>query len=264
MTQHLVQFSGGVGSWAAAKRVAAQHGTENLTLVFADTLMEDPDLYRFLEEAAANVGGRLIRIAEGRTPWEVFADKRFLGNSRVDPCSRILKREFLDAWRAERFDPADTIVYLGIDWTEEHRYLRAIPRFLPWKLAAPLCEPPFISKAQMLADLEANGIKPPRLYELGFPHNNCGGFCVKAGHSQFKLLLQTMPDRYAEHEAQEERLRAVLGDVSILTDRRGDNKKKPLTLKTFRQRVEQGEAVDRFDWGGCGCAIDDSADLGPP
>jgi hypothetical protein len=48
--------------------------------------------------------------------------------------------------------------------------------------------------------------------------------------------------------------------VSILTDRRGDNKKKPLTLAAFRQRVEQGGSVDRFDWGGCGCAIDDSAD----
>lgn len=64
--QHVVQFSGGKGSWAAAKLVAQRYGTEHLTLLFADTLMEDWDLYRFIEEAAANVGGRYLRVAEGR------------------------------------------------------------------------------------------------------------------------------------------------------------------------------------------------------
>ena len=86
--KHIVMFSGGLGSWRAAKRVAAEYGTANLVLLFADTRMEDPDLYRFLHEAAADVGGELVVIAEGRTPWEVFTDVRFLGNSRVDPTYR--------------------------------------------------------------------------------------------------------------------------------------------------------------------------------
>lgn len=30
-------YSSGVGSWAAAKRVAEKYGTDNLTLLFADT-----------------------------------------------------------------------------------------------------------------------------------------------------------------------------------------------------------------------------------
>ncbi len=30
------------------------------------------------------------------------------------------------------------------------------------------------------------GIEPPRLYKMGFKHNNCGGACVKAGISQWK------------------------------------------------------------------------------
>ncbi len=49
---HVVMFSGGAGSWAAAKRIAARP----LTLLFADTLIEDGDLYRFLDDAAADVG----------------------------------------------------------------------------------------------------------------------------------------------------------------------------------------------------------------
>jgi len=54
---HVVQYSGGAGSWAAAMRVAEQHGTDGLTLLFEDTLIEDQDTYRFLIEAAAVVYG---------------------------------------------------------------------------------------------------------------------------------------------------------------------------------------------------------------
>jgi hypothetical protein len=41
--EDIVMFSGGIGSWAAAKRVAERHGTDNLTLLFTDTLIEDGD-----------------------------------------------------------------------------------------------------------------------------------------------------------------------------------------------------------------------------
>jgi 3'-phosphoadenosine 5'-phosphosulfate sulfotransferase (PAPS reductase)/FAD synthetase len=60
--RHVVMFSGGIGSWAAAKRVAERHGTSTLTLLFTDTLIEDADLYRFLVDAAENVGAKLARI----------------------------------------------------------------------------------------------------------------------------------------------------------------------------------------------------------
>jgi hypothetical protein len=58
---------GGVASWMTAKRVAAMHGTDGLVLLFADTLMEDEDTYRFLEAGAANVGGEFVRLATAAT-----------------------------------------------------------------------------------------------------------------------------------------------------------------------------------------------------
>jgi len=256
MTQHVVMFSGGAGSWAAARRVASEHGTGRLTLLFADTLIEDADLYRFLDEAAANVGGELVTIADGRTPWEVFRDVRFLGNTRVDPCSRVLKREILDRWLVDNCDPHDTVVYLGISWDEAHRLTRASARFAAkgWTCRAPLCEEPLppMGTAWALDALRAAGIEPPRLYAMGFPHNNCGGFCIKAGKAHFALLLRRMPDRYAYHEAQEESLRAELGDVSILRDRTGGTTT-PMTLRAFRDRVQSQLSFDSDEWGGCGC-----------
>jgi 3'-phosphoadenosine 5'-phosphosulfate sulfotransferase (PAPS reductase)/FAD synthetase len=254
--KHIVMFSGGTGSWGAARRVADQHGTDDLILLFADTRMEDPDLYRFVDEAAADVGGELVNIADGRDPWEVFFDVRFLGNTRIDPCSKLLKRELMRDWLKERFDPSEVTCYIGIDWTEQHRYDGAKARWAPWPIQAPLCEAPYLEKADLHAELERRGIKVPDLYGHGFAHNNCGGFCIKSGQAQFERLLRVFPDRYAYHERREQELREFLGkDVAILRDRRGGTTK-PLTLAAFRERlgVEPG-AFDASEWGGCGCAL---------
>ena len=251
--KHVVMFSGGIGSWATGKRVAEAHGTKNLILLFADTLIEDEDLYRFLGEAASNIGGELIKVAEGRDPWQVFRDERFIGNSRADPCSKILKRRFLRSWLEENCEPKNTIVYLGIDWSEIHRFESAQEHWVPWECVAPMCDPPYRMKQEMLDDLRADGIAPPRRYDLGFPHNNGGGFFSKAGQAHFKLLLEVMPERFAYHERKEQELAAYLGkDVAILRDRRG-GQTRPLTLKALRERVECGGAIDEHDWGGCGC-----------
>lgn len=252
---HVVMLSGGVGSWAAAKRVALRHGTENLTLLFADTLIEDADTYRFLREGAANVGGELVEIADGRTPWEVFRESRFLGTHRVDLCSRILKREICDRWLKDNRDPSDTVVYVGIDWTEVHRFERMAPRKLPWIYEAPLCEPPYLSKDELHEWAEREGLRKQRLYVLGAPHANCGGGCVKMGIGGFARLLQADPERFAEWEANEQGLRDLLGNVSILRDRSGGTTT-PLPLSALRERIQGGSQVDLFDIGGCGCMVD--------
>lgn len=249
-------YSGGIGSWAAAKRVAAEHGTESLTLLFTDTRTEHPDTYRFLRESAANVGGELVEIADGRTIWEVFRDKRFLGNSRVDPCSRILKRELADRWLVEHCEPAGTRVYVGIDWSESHRWERLAARKLPWVYLAPLCDPPYLTKPQMHQWADREGLTRQALYELGAAHANCGGGCVKMGMGGFARLLQSMPETFHEWEENEQSLRDLLGDVSILRSRVG-GEAKPLTLRALRERIEAGYQPDLFDIGGCGCFVDE-------
>jgi hypothetical protein len=253
-------FSGGIGSWAAAKRVAEVHGLDNLTLLFTDTNIEDEDLYRFIHEAANNVGVPLTSIGDGRDPWQVFFDERMMGGSRPDPCSRILKRELADRWMEKHFDPTETLVYVGIDWSEVHRYERLRERKAKqgWTYLAPMVDAPYLLKPDMLKWLESEGIVPPRLYGMGFSHNNCGGFCVKGGHGHFALLLREMPERYALHEAMEEEFRQFVGkDVSILRDRRG-GKTAPITLRKLRERIQAGCQVDLFDVGGCGCFLDES------
>ena len=162
--------------------------------------------------------------------------------------------ELLRRWIETHHKPFDTVVYLGIDWTEIHRFERARDYWGAWNVRAPLCEKPYLSKAEMLRLLEQIGIKPPRLYEMGFAHNNCGGFCVKAGQAHFRLLLEKMPERYAYHERKEQELRVSLGkDVAILRCRTGGGTK-PLTLKELRERITKRTRITG-EWGGCGCVV---------
>jgi 3'-phosphoadenosine 5'-phosphosulfate sulfotransferase (PAPS reductase)/FAD synthetase len=258
MIRNVCMFSGGVTSWAAAKRVVEQEGPEGTVLLFSDTLIEDEDLYRFLEEGAANIGVPLTRIQDGRTPWEVFRDVRYLGNTRVDPCSRVLKRRLMDQWVKENAPDAVTVVGLAFDEPERIERFQARMAQKGRKVRAPLAEKPWISSQMAREWAEREGLRVPRLYKMGFVHNNCGGFCVKAGHGSFANLLQHFPERYLEHERKEEEFRQFLGrdDVTILRDRRG-GRTRPMTLREFRERIQGGGSYDQHDHGGCGCAIDD-------
>lgn len=258
--KRVVMFSGGITSWAVARRLADKHGTDGLVLLFADTLVEDADLYRFLGDAAADIGVPTTRVADGRTPWQVFRDKRHIGNTRLANCSHLLKQEPCRRWLAEHADPATTTLYVGIDWTETHR-LSAIERgWAPWTVLAPLTEPPYVEKLELIAEASARGITPPRLYRAGFAHNNCGGACVRGGQAQWAHLLGMFPERYARNECEENALREYLGkDVAILRDRTGGTTK-PLPLTVLRQRIEARQPTDENDWGGCGCFVDGSAD----
>lgn len=255
MIKHLVMYSGGVCSWAAAKRVVERHGKEGVVLLFADTKMEDEDLYRFLDESAENVGVPLVKIADGRNPWEVMNDAKIIGNSHIDPCSRVLKRELMNKWRDAYCDVETATIHLGLSWDEDDRVRRVQKRALPWRYEAPMADKPWVSKTEMFHDLKAQNIKAPRLYAMGFPHNNCGGFCVKAGQAHFALLLRTMPERYAYHEAQEEAMRAKVGNHSVMRSRIG-GVSAPLSMKEFRERLEKQNTFDEYDWGGCGCAVE--------
>ena len=99
--KHVVMFSGGIGSWMTAKRVVDIFGPEDVTLLFSDVkgesdnphIGEDEDTYRFVEQAAEMLGAKLVTLIDGRNIWEVFRDRKFLGNSRLAPCSHELKQK---------------------------------------------------------------------------------------------------------------------------------------------------------------------------
>jgi hypothetical protein len=224
-------------------------------LLFADTSVEEPDLYRFRDEAAANVGGRLVVVVDGRTPFEVFHDRRFLGNARQANCSEELKIKPCRAWLDANCDPALTTLYVGIDWSEQHRIPANRLGWRPYRIEFPMVDAPYVDKRGMLKLLDAEGITRPVAYAEGFPHNNCGAQgCVRGGQAYWRLMLRARREAYLQSEVQEQDLREHLGaDVAILRDRTS-GQVRPMTLREFRERQEDAPGMfDGDEWGGCGC-----------
>ncbi len=244
---HIVSISGGSASAVAADRVINKYGSENVTLWFADTLWEDEDLYRFLEDLEYRWEKTIVRFTDGRTPLEVAEDKKLIPNSWAAPCSHVLKqipfRDFLNKMEKP------VTVHLGLDFTEEHRHAK--PKEIYESIDGVSVEFPLMWKplAHMgyTNTIESWGIKPPRLYSLGFPHNNCGGRCVRQGIKEWLRLKQFMPERFNEvkdWETEQRNKGGARANRSILKDRKGGTTK-PLTLARL-ERDNSDTQVDMF------------------
>lgn len=258
--KYIVSYSGGIGSAITAQMVVDKYGAENTVLLFSDTNMEDPDLYRFNKDVSNLLQVPITRIADGRTPWEVFEDVKFIGNSRIDPCSQILKREIIKTWIKENYTSEECNIFVGIDCSEEHRLHRVVEANKPYVYRSILIEQDiFIDNEYKLQWCKDNNITPPLLYALGFAHNNCGGFCVKAGLGQFKMLYEKLPERYNEHEEIEQRLMRENPKLRPFLKKTIKGETLYLTMKDYREQfLEKAKTEeDKFDFGGCGCALED-------
>jgi len=210
---HIISISGGVASAVAANRVLNKH--PQAISWFADTGFEDGDLYRFLDDLESYWGRQIVRHKDGRTPLEIFEGKNIIGNSRMAPCSLELKIKPFTAYLKENL-PAT--VYLGLDWTEYHRTIKPTENYnrLGAVVDYPLMWNPKQLKRDYIKEIESWGVDIPRLYRLGFTHNNCGGRCIRQGEIYWKKLKEVMPERFNQMDKWEQKQREKVGDHSIL------------------------------------------------
>jgi len=240
MSRVIVALSGGMASSWCANWAIEKWGKEKVVLYFNDTKWEDKDLYRFLDDLQKYFGIAIIKDSDGRNPEEVFNDEHLMGNSRIAICSRILKAERLQSF----YQHGDILVF-GIDKTEEHRAVRirqvyadvSIKKKKDCTLVFPLIHEN-IEKWQVRDWIESTGIRQPRLYDMGFAHNNCAGGCVRAGKKHWHHLLKNLPEVYAERERMETEFRFSFPNATILKDE---------TLEKFRERMEK-KSVQQELW----------------
>jgi len=270
-----ISLSGGLAS--AANALLAYESGEPFIMWFSDTTIEDDDLYRFLYDIERLGIAPLIRLKDGRDPWDVFVDNDYIGNSRTAPCSRILKTELIQK-QLDAFASPDDPIVIGFSFDEEERQVRAAARWAPRPVRSLIAEHRLAGGAIEKLVCEKYGIRKPRLYEMGFVHNNCGGMCVRGGQGQFAMLLDKRPALYMKHEQRNEQARKRIEQKAKKRIADGTYKGKSETgtpggfirvtrdgvteylhMREFRERVEGGELIPaRYEMGGCGCFTDDA------
>jgi len=256
--KHLISIGGGFSSTIELPlAVIAQHGVENVDMVIACLAGESPDVWRLVGECERLTGKRVKRITyqpyrqylEDAPEvmwwdiWDVFFREGRMGSSLADPCSRVLKREVLKAYIQDHYPPDETILHVGITVDEIDRMLAIRMNWgrSGYRVEADLTDRSIVGSAAERCK-EMLGWTP-RLYVWGASHNNCGGFCVKAGHAQMARLLWFEPLIYAYHEDQEQRFQTTFKTAAtIMRDRstlNGVTTSTPLSMREFRDRMEQ-------------------------
>ena len=203
MKNRIVMFSGGLSSFAVAHHLKIKYPNDNIVLYFTDTLWEDEDLYRFIDEVSDKLQLPLLKHSMGIDPVQLMIKQKIIYNSRMGNCSSILKMRTsanyikrgkvpeIENWYNKKYLKnenfrKDAILYFGIAFDEFHRTKAIEKNWKPFNVEFPLCKM-FFDYDELLSLYD---IRKPNLYIKGFVHNNCKGRCVKAGKKHFKLLYK--------------------------------------------------------------------------
>jgi len=234
----IVSFSTGLSSALTSVRVLEKY--HDAQLVFMDTLFEDKDNYRFMDEFERKFNVKILRLADGRNPYEVSRDEHVIPNNTLAPCTFRLKIDLFRKWLSTL--EGETTIYIGYDFSEVHRCESTSRNYeaLGYKVEYPLLWKPIETRKYTEVSRNDWGIEPPRMYQLGYTHANCGGRCVKQGQGDWIRTLINFPDRYTDIEQWEREMRGneTNANYALLKSQTKEGRK-ALTLQELRERYER-------------------------
>jgi len=193
MSRVVVWFSCGAASAVAAKMAVQEYG-DRCVIAYCDTGGEHESNKQFLLDVQEWVGApvEILKNTCGYTDhFDVYRKTKYLVGVRGARCTIELKKRL-------RFDfqRPDDIHVFGYTSDEKERadfFNRNNPELATdWILVRNN-----VSKEDCLGLLWQERIKIPKLYELGYGHNNCIG-CVKGGKGYWNQIRKDFPEVYQE------------------------------------------------------------------
>lgn len=201
MSRVLAWFSSGAASAVMCKLALDEPGLVIVNCDLGDS--EDKDNHRFLKDCEAWFGREIVRIKSAKFANidEVFEKRRFLSGVNGAPCTEAMK--FVP--RMDFQLPSDLHLF---GYTADARDAKRAQEFAAnnenMKMRFPLIERG-LTKAACFDLLEGEGIKRPRVYDMGYPNGNCPG-CVKATSPDYWALVRLRhPEVFARRADQSRR-----------------------------------------------------------
>ena len=176
--------------------------------IYIDIADQHPDSMRFIKDCERATGKEIIilrseqyRSVEDcvlafggfRNPYTSFA-----------PCTNWLKKRVRKEWEEQHKDYDLTYVW-GFDLSERARAERTIEANPQAKHEFPLITNG-ISKSEAHGYFDMHfGFERPKMYELGYPNNNCIG-CIKGGMGYWNHIREDFPEVFAKRAALERKV----------------------------------------------------------
>lgn len=205
-----VWFSCGAASAVAAYLTLQKYGgTHDVRIINNPIAEEDADNRRFLDDVQEWLQHDIEFATNHKYPSascvDVWEKRKFMSGTHGAPCTMHLKKEARQQWEATN-NPDYHV--LGFTVEEKDRHDRFViterDNVLPVLIDAKM------TKADCYMMLQQYGIKPPRIYKLGYPNANCIG-CVKATSPTYWNHVRKMhPEVFAERAEQSRQLGAKL------------------------------------------------------
>lgn len=201
-----VWFSSGAASAVAAKRTIQRYAPiANIRVINNPVAEEHEDNLRFLKDVEQWLGVPIEFAINDEYPSysarEVWERRKYMSGTKGAPCTSLLKKRARQQWEACNW--ANWHV-LGFTHDEKKRYEKFI--LSEKDNVVPILIDDMLTKQDCINILEREGIRPPIMYELGYPNANCIG-CVKAtSASYWNLVRQTHPDIFLDRAKQSREL----------------------------------------------------------
>lgn len=215
MSRVIAWFSSGAAS-AVMTKLALADDPSVLPVQCGLGDSEDEDNARFATDCSVWFGKPITYLVSRHYANidDVFERRRYHGGVAGAPCTGELKV-------APRLDfqlPSDTHLWgYTADSGDVARWVRMQATYPLMNQRAPLIERG-LTKEACLAMIERAGLKPPRVYAMGFPNANCIG-CVKATSPNYwSLVRKEFPEVFARRADQSRRFGSRL--VRINDERR--------------------------------------------
>lgn len=232
-----VWFSCGAASAVAAKLTIERFGaTEQVRVVNNPVAEEDPDNLRFSKDVAAWLGCEIETAINPRFPTcsavDVWQHERFMASPFGAPCTRALKKEARQIWELKHKPDWHVLGFTAEERARFDQFARTErPNVLPILIDAGL------TKAGCFSVLARAGIRPPGIYDQGYPNANCKG-CVKAtSPTYWNHVREKDPEVFEARAAQSRELGArlvrVRGQRIFLDELKITDKGRPMKNMNF-------------------------------
>ena len=194
-------FSAGVSSAVATKLMIEQ--IDKIIYQHIDDM--EADTMRFVRDCEAWFGKPIeIRQSPYKSVENACLGMAYLNGVRGAACTRVLKRRDRQIWESRNRFFCNFRYVWGMDVGESDRAERLCENMREDQHVFPLIERG-LTKTDAHGILSEAGIARPRMYDLGFPNNNCVG-CLKGGMGYWNLIRKVFPEVFASRAALERRV----------------------------------------------------------
>lgn len=227
-----VWFSCGAASAVAAAETIRRYGeTHRVRIINNPVAEEDEDNRRFLRDVEKWLGVEIEEAKNSKYPdasaVTVWDHRAYMSGVAGAPCTIELKKEARKEWEAENEVHAHVLGFTVEECGRSKRFQQS-----EWREVLPVLIEAGYTKQDCYDELARAGIRPPRVYEWGYPNANCIG-CVKAtSPTYWNHVRQMHPEVFRRRAEQSRRIGARLvrykGERIFLDELPADAKGRPL------------------------------------